>query len=103
MSYKAWIDLISSAEKTSFVTANRRRIHYKFPDTAEMIEEYSMETGVCVKRAWKKKRDVLCMESDDVSSINFNWDIELGEHIQALPSDDFLVKESNTEVHIRRA
>lgn len=98
MSFKSWIDYIESADKTSFITANRRRIHYKFPDNVEMIEEYSMDTGICIKRAWKKRRDVLCMDDDNMSNINFNWDIELGEHIHSLQSNDFTLKESNSEV-----
>lgn len=98
MSYKTWIDYIQKAEKTSFITKNCRRIHYKFPDNVEMIEEYSMDTGICIKRAWKKNREILCMDNDSITNINFNWDIELGEHIHSLKSTDFALKESNTEV-----
>lgn len=72
-----------------------------------MIEEYSMDTGVIVRRAWKKKQDVLCTQpmTDDLNKTLFNWDVELGE----LPSttsktndNDFMVKESNTAVSVTR-
>lgn len=99
MSFGAWIEYIKNAEKTSFISGKLRRIHYNMKDGAEMIEEYSMDTGILVKRAWKKKRDVLCTESaDDMNSTHFNWDIELGEKIQPMKNTEFLVKESIAEV-----
>lgn len=98
MSYETWINYIKSSEKTSFISGKLRRIHYKFPDGNEMTEEYNMETGVLIKRAWKKKKDILCMNTDDISSTNFNWEIELGEYIKPLKTDEFLLKESQTEV-----
>lgn len=99
MSFGPWIDYIRNAEKTSFISGKLRRIHYKMTDGAEMIEEYSMDTGILVKRGWKKKLDVLCTASaDDMNSAHYNWDIELGEKIQPLKNSEFLVKESISEV-----
>lgn len=99
MSFGQWIDYIRNAEKTSFISGKLRRIHYKMTDGAEMIEEYSMDTGILVKRGWKKKLDILCTASaDDMNSAHYNWDIELGETIQPLKNSEFLVKESVSEV-----
>lgn len=99
MSFQSWIDYIKNAEKTSFISGKLRRVHYKMRDGAEMIEEYSMDTGILVKRAWKKKRDILCTDSaDDMNNAHYNWDIELGEKIQPLKSSEFFVKESTSEV-----
>lgn len=101
MSFQSWIDYIKNAKKVSFISGKLRRIHYTMQDGAEMVEEYSMDTGVLVKRAWKKKRDILCTASaDDPNSIHYNWDVELGEQIQPLKSSEFLVKESTSEVMI---
>lgn len=73
-------------------------------DRAEMLEEYSMETGILLRRAWKKGTDVLCMKlPDDELSSYMKWDIEVGE-LAALPSsDEFMVKESTTAVSIPHA
>lgn len=99
MSVGQWIEYIKNAEKTSFISGKLRRIHYKMTDGAEMLEEYSMDTGILVKRGWKKKCDILCTElADDINSTQYNWDIELGEKIQPLKSSEFLVKESMSEV-----
>lgn len=99
MSFGPWIDYIRNAEKASFISGKLRRIHYKMTDGAEMVEEYSMDTGILVKRAWKKKRDILCTDAtENMNSADFNWDIELGEKIQPLKNSEFLVKESTSEV-----
>lgn len=101
MSFGPWIEYIRNAEKTSFISGRLRRIHYKMTDGAEMVEEYSMDTGILLKRAWKKRRDILCTSApEDVNSANFNWDIELGERIQPLKNTEFLVKESSSEVKL---
>lgn len=100
MSFEPWLNYLRNAEKTSFITGKIRKVHYKFSDGAEMLEEYSMETGVLMRRAWKKKQDVLCMQraNDNLNKTLFNWDIELGELAPVTQTDDFMVKESNTAV-----
>lgn len=98
MSYQSWINYIQNAEKTSCISGSIRKIHYKMKDGAEMIEEYSMNTGILIKRAWKKRRDILCMETDDMNSVYFDWDIELGDILQPIKTDEFLVKASISEV-----
>lgn len=57
-----------------------------------MIEEYSLETGVLLRRAWKRKQE---LRGDP------GWEIELGDSIPDVArSDDglFMMKESNSEV-----
>lgn len=100
MSFEPWLNYIKNAEKSSFISGKIRKVHYKCGDGAEMLEEYSMDTGVLMRRGWKKRNDVLCMQpaGEDANKILHNWDIELGEVISTKPSDDFLVKESNTAV-----
>lgn len=100
MSFEPWLNYIKNAEKSSFITGKIRKVHYKFSDGAEMLEEYNMDTGVLMRRGWKKKNDVLCMQpaGEDMNKTFFNWDIELGEVISTKQSDDFVVKESSTTV-----
>lgn len=96
MSYSDWINHLRNAEKTSTLNGNSRKIHYKFSDGSEMVEEYSMETGVCLRRAWKKKHE---LRGDP------DWETELGEPVrnieEAAKETTFLVKESSSEVSIR--
>uniref|UniRef100_A0A0K8TQ81 Protein DPCD n=1 Tax=Tabanus bromius TaxID=304241 RepID=A0A0K8TQ81_TABBR len=87
MPYSAWLDLIKSAEKYSTIMKGVRKIHYTFPDKREMVEEYSMDTGVVVRRAWKKPKDLLGESK---------WELELGEDHKLSSESNFLVKESET-------
>lgn len=100
MSFGPWLNYIKNAEKSSFITGKIRKVHYKCNDGAEMLEEYNMDTGVLMRRGWKKKNDVLCLQpaGDDMNKILFNWDIELGEVISTKQSEDFVVKESSAAV-----
>ncbi|GAB0095625.1 Protein DPCD [Sergentomyia squamirostris] len=89
MSFVEWLNLIRAAEKSSIISNNVRKIHYTFPDGREMVEEYSLETGIVQRRAWRKKQD-LRGEPD--------WEIELGEVSKELRiGGEFLLRESNTE------
>lgn len=57
-----------------------------------MIEEYSLETGVLLRRAWKRKHE---LRGDP------GWEIELGDSIPDVARADdgaFMMKESNSEV-----
>lgn len=93
MSYREWMELLSSAEKSSIISGKCRKIHYKFPRGGqEMIEEYSLETGVLLRRAWKRKHE---LRGDP------GWEIELGDSIPDVARADdgaFMMKESNSEV-----
>lgn len=95
MSYREWLELLNTAEKTSIISGKCRKIHYKFAKGPEMIEEFSLETGVLLRRAWKRKQE---LRGDP------GWDIELGDSIPDVARGDdgsFMMKESNTEVETR--
>lgn len=93
MSFANWLDKIRNAEKTSNINGRSRRISYKFVDGQEMVEEYSMDTGVVQRRAWKREK-TLGGEPD--------WEIEMGDTIRSLNSQDkFVVRESVTEVRLK--
>lgn len=93
MAYREWMELLNSAEKASIVSGKCRKIHYKFPRGGqEMIEEYSLETGVILRRAWKRKNELRGEPG---------WEIELGDTIPDVARGDdgtFMMKESNSEV-----
>lgn len=101
MSYSNWLNYLKSAEKSSIIQHGVRKLWYKFPDSHEMMEEYSIQTGMILKRAWKKKRDLLTCSPNDslLSDGRFEWDYELGDFTKPLNNDtDFFVAESSTTV-----
>ena len=87
MSFANWLKLIRDAKKTSMITGKIRKIHYTFPNGKEMVEEYSMETGVVQRRCWKLSKELM---GDP------KWEIELGEELN-IPGKDpsFSVREDN--------
>lgn len=89
MSYQRWLNYIKSAEKSSIISGNVRKVHYVFSDGEEMCEDYSIDTGILIRRAWRKKRNILCGDT-------FDWDLEIGEN--ASSTTEYLVKESNLTV-----
>lgn len=103
MSFERWMNYIENANKTSIITGNIRKVHYRFEDGTEMIEEYSMDTGIIVRRAWKKKQkiDVHGAFNSSIDPL-LDLDIEIGNANVHLPEkvddSDFLVKESNSTV-----
>lgn len=89
MSYESWLALIKSADKSSIIHGNARKVHYRFPDGREMVEEYSTDTGVVLRRAWKNK--TVLMQKEE-------WIIELGESIPVgLKENELMLKESCSE------
>lgn len=99
MSYENWLNYLKSAEKNSMISGRSRKLFYKFPDGQQMAEEYSMDTGVVQKRAWRKSKQLMGEPE---------WEVELGEDPRQLgpggDADDlrnadgsFTVKISNTE------
>ncbi|XP_058462355.1 protein DPCD [Malaya genurostris] len=89
MSYVAWLAKIRSADKSSVIQGTVRKVHYNFTDGTEMVEEYSTETGMVLRRAWKLRSDLIRKD---------NWEIELGEHIpKQFQSNEMLLSEATTE------
>lgn len=100
MSYENWINYLRSAEKHSMISGHCRKIHYKFPNGQQMAEEYSMETGIVQRRAWRKCKQLMGEPE---------WEIELGETPRQINqglgggdadnssiTNDFTLLESNT-------
>lgn len=101
MSYENWLNYLRSAEKHSMISGQCRKIHYKFPDGQQMAEEYSMETGIVQRRAWRKCKQLMGEPE---------WEIELGETPRQINqglggggdadnssvNNDFTLLESNT-------
>lgn len=88
MSYEIWLRRLQLAEKKSLIQRNVRKIAYKFQDGEEMCEEYSMDTGIILRRMWKQKKELIGEAT---------WKTELGDTPRSL-SEPFEVKESATEV-----
>lgn len=65
-----WLTYIRRAEKTAIIHDGKKKVHFKFPDGNEMAEEYSMETNVLLRRAWKRN-DFLHRENE--------WEVEVGD------------------------
>lgn len=51
----AWFRSIVDAEKSCLKEDKIKKIHYKFDDDKEMVEEYNVDTQVLLRRAWKVK------------------------------------------------
>lgn len=89
MTFCMWLQSIKQAEKTSFVHGNVRTVYYRFLDGREMIEEYSVETGLVLKRAWKIKSRLIRKEE---------WQIELGDSkCPSLIENEPILMEAKTE------
>ncbi|XP_001353891.1 protein DPCD [Drosophila pseudoobscura] len=105
MSYQNWLNYLTSAEKNSMISGRLRKVLYKFPDGQQMAEDYNLDTGVVLRRAWRKCKQLMGQPE---------WEIELGEEPRQLnwsgnttngagggdaantPDDDFMLRESNT-------
>lgn len=48
----------------------KRKVHYKFSDGKEMVEEYSLDTNCVIRRAWK------CNKKFGSQPY---WDVEVGD------------------------
>ncbi|CAK1585266.1 unnamed protein product [Parnassius mnemosyne] len=82
MSYKnlIWYKSLLSAEKSCLKDDKIKKVHYKFEDGREMVEEYNVDTQVLLRRAWKV-RGKLGGEG--------KWHVEVGDPIpDATPSND---------------
>lgn len=86
-----WYKSLLNAEKSCLKADQIKKIHYKFEDGREMVEEYNMDTQVMLRRAWKV-RGKLGGEG--------SWDVEVGDPIpEATPVVDALeIVESKDQV-----
>lgn len=98
MSLKRWMNYIESADKSSIISGKTRKIFYKFKDSAEMIEEYNIETGILIRRAWKRKHNLLSAHTSSFDGSAFDWDVELGDVFPSTQDSSLFLTESNTMV-----
>ncbi|XP_050679025.1 protein DPCD [Leptidea sinapis] len=75
-----WYKSLLNADKSCIKEEKIRKIHYKFDDDREMVEEYNTDTKVLLRRAWKVKGKLGC---------DGKWDVEVGDPIpEAVISND---------------
>lgn len=74
-----WYKSLLNAEKTCLKEGTIKKVHYKFEDDREMVEEYNIDTEVLLRRAWKLKGK---LKSDG------KWDVEIGDPIPDLSSSE---------------
>jgi hypothetical protein len=75
-----WYKSLMDAEKSCLKEEKIKKIHYKFDDDKEMVEEYNNETQVLLRRAWKVKGKL---------GSEGKWAVEIGDPIpDATPTVD---------------
>lgn len=67
-----WYRSLLDAEKSCLKEDKLKKIHYKFQDDKEMVEEYNVDTQVLLRRAWKVKGKI---------GGEGKWDVEIGDPI----------------------
>lgn len=67
-----WYKSLLNAEKTCLKEDKIKKIHYKFEDGREMVEEYNVDTHVLLRRAWKMKGKL---------GGEGKWSVEVGDPI----------------------
>lgn len=67
-----WYRTLLDAEKSCLKEEKLKKIHYKFQDDKEMVEEYNVDTQVLLRRAWKVKGKL---------GGDGKWDVEIGDPI----------------------
>lgn len=67
-----WYKSMLAAEKSCLKEDKIKKIHYKFEDEREMVEEYNIDTQVLLRRAWKVNGKL---------GVNEKWEVEVGDPI----------------------
>lgn len=104
MSFDAWLRRLHAAEKTSIISQNCRKIHYRFADGRdEMAEEYNLQTGCCQRRAWRDGAGQP-LTRGPAAGVDGGWRLELGDEVRPLnpAADAFVLKESLTEPQLSK-
>lgn len=89
-----WYKSLLSAEKSCLKQDKIKKIHHKFEDAKEMVEEYNVDTQVLLRRAWKVKTKL---------GGDGKWDVEIGDPIpDATPHVETAeILESNDQVSFK--
>lgn len=74
-----------------FLITGKKKVHFKFRDGREMVEEYSVDTNCVVRRAWKVTKQF---------GFPMKWEVEIGDpdHVFSEESENIGIKESSTAV-----
>ncbi|CAB3254598.1 unnamed protein product [Arctia plantaginis] len=67
-----WYHELLGAEKSCLKEDKLKKIHYKFENGKEMVEEYNVDTQVLLRRAWKVKGKL---------GGEGRWEVEIGDPI----------------------
>ncbi|KAL4709429.1 hypothetical protein ACJJTC_019726 [Scirpophaga incertulas] len=67
-----WYKCLIDSEKSCLKEDITKKIHYKFDNDKEMVEEYNLETCVLLRRAWKVKGKL---------GGEGKWSVEIGDPI----------------------
>lgn len=67
-----WYQSLLDAEKSCLKEDQIKKVHYKFKDNTEMVEEYNVDTHVMLRRAWKIKSRL---------GGEGKWNVEVGDPI----------------------
>lgn len=73
-----WFHSLLGAEKSCLKEDKVKKVHYKFEDGKEMVEEYNADTQVLLRRAWKIKGKL---------GGEGKWEVEIGDPIPDLTSN----------------
>ncbi|GLH01995.1 Protein DPCD [Gryllus bimaculatus] len=85
---QTWLEKIKKSEKIGLIQDGKRKVHYRFREGEEMVEEYSMDTDVLVRRAWRKRGT---LGADGI------WEVEIGDPEPNSSNFESLgIKESNS-------
>lgn len=89
-----WYRSLQTAEKSCLKEEKIKKIHYKFDDEREMVEEYNIDTQVLLRRAWKLKGKL---------GVDEKWEVEVGDPIpnaNRLNTDAADIMECQDQVNI---
>lgn len=89
-----WYQSLQAAEKSCLKEDKIKKIHYKFEDEREMVEEYNTDTQVLLRRAWKLKGKF---------GVDEKWEVEVGDSIPnatTVNTDAADIMESQDQVNI---
>uniref|UniRef100_T1IIQ7 Protein DPCD n=1 Tax=Strigamia maritima TaxID=126957 RepID=T1IIQ7_STRMM len=83
----SWLDLLRIAEKSCLIQDGKRKVHYKFPNDDEMVEEYDLKTNLLLRRKWRRKSTI---------GRYGDWENEVGEpEVTGKPDAEFKESSSN--------
>lgn len=74
---ETWRNALKLAEKTVILNNKVRKVHYKFRDGRQMVEEYNDDTECINKRMWKTAGGLSLVGEEETPA---DWVIEIGDN-----------------------